>query len=96
MQAIDRQTFPGNVALQQQWNAYCNGCVQPGLDYLNEKLGNATQNPTAGFKAARVFSPSKVNEMQPSPGDVDELQALPFTNEEDIEGWSTHLHVPCH
>ena len=33
VQAIVRQAFPGNIALQQQWNAaYCIGCVQPGLD----------------------------------------------------------------
>ena len=30
------------------------------------------------FKAARLFSPSKTNEMQPTTNDIDKLQAFPF------------------
>ena len=33
VQAIVRQTLPGNIVLQQQWNAYCIGCMQPGLAF---------------------------------------------------------------
>ena len=32
----------------------------------------------AAFKAARLFCPSKVKELKPSAGDVDDLKAFPF------------------
>ena len=70
---------------------YCIGCVQPGFDYFHEQLVNDTQNPVAAFKAARLFSPSKVNEMQPFSGQVDDLRAFPFIEEEDIEGVKVKL-----
>ena len=78
MQAIARQTYPGNVALQQQSITYAIGCVQPGLDYFQAKLGNDAQNPVAAFKAAALFSPSKVSEIKPTAGNIDDLQAFPF------------------
>ena len=78
VQAIARQAFPGNVTLQQQWITYAIGCVQPGLDYFQDKLGNDAQNPVAAFKAARLFSPSKVDEMKPTAVDVEDLRAFPF------------------
>ena len=67
VQAIARQAYPGNVALQQQSITYAIGCVQPGLDYFQAKLGNDAQNPVAAFKAAALFSPSKsvkLNQLQ--------------------------------
>ena len=84
VQAIARQEFPGNTALQQQWCAYSIACVQPGLDYFQEKLGNDSQNPMA------AFNPSKVNEMKPTAGDVDDLQAFPFL-EEHLDGLKAEL-----
>ena len=30
------------------------------------------------FKAARFFSPSKINSMQPTPSDISELSVFPF------------------
>ena len=77
-QAIARQAYPGNVTLQQQSITYAIGCVQPGLDYFQSKLGNDAQNPVAAFKAARLFSPSKVSEIKPTAVDIDDLQAFPF------------------
>ena len=81
VQAIPRQDFPGNTSLQQQWCAYSISCVQPGLDYFEEKLGNDSQNPMAVFKAARLFCPSKVNQMKPTAEDIDCLKYFPFLEE---------------
>ena len=47
VQAITRQAYPGNAALQQQSITYAIGCVQPGLDYFQDKLGKDAQNPVA-------------------------------------------------
>ncbi len=66
-------------------SAYSLGCVQPGIAYCQDKLGNDTQKPTAAFNAARS---SNVNEMKPSAGDVDDLQTFPF-----LEGDTDGLNV---
>jgi hypothetical protein len=82
LQAIVRQAFPDNNDLQKQWVAYSIGCLQAGLDYFQNKLGNDSQLPVAAFKAARLFSPFKVNEIQPTAKDVDDLMAFPFLVDE--------------
>jgi hypothetical protein len=66
LQALTRQAFPGNSGLQQQWMTYAISCVQPGLDYFQSKLGSDAIAPVSAFKAARLFSPYKTNEIQPS------------------------------
>ena len=78
LQAIVRQAFPDNKDLQEQWVAYSIGCLQAGLDYFHNKLGNDSQLHVAAFEAARLFSPFKVNEIQPTAKDVGNLVAFPF------------------
>ena len=53
-------------------------CVQCGHDYFQVKLGNYAQNPVAAFKAAVLFSPSKVSEIKPTAANIDDLQAFLF------------------
>ena len=76
--AIYMQSYPGNVALQQQSITYAIGCVQPGLYYFQAKLGNDVQNPVTAFKAAALFSPSKVSDIKPTAANIDDLQAFPL------------------
>ena len=42
------------------------------------------------FKAARLFLPSKTNEMQPTTNDIDKLQAFPFLLNE-IDGLKAEI-----
>ena len=65
-------TAPGNPIVQQQLVTHALSCVQSGLDYFNEKFGDDTKSPLNAFKAARYFSPSKLNEIQPSASDIDQ------------------------
>lgn len=78
MQAVVRNAFPGNPTLQSQWTVYAKSCIQVGIDYFHKRLGDDEVNPIKAFKAARFFSPSKVNEMQPTTSDIDDFQAFPF------------------
>ena len=55
-------------------------CVKPGIDYFHAQLGD--DGVMRAFKAARLFSPHRVNEMQPSAGDIDILRAFPFLDSE--------------
>ena len=67
----------------QQWQQYASKCVQPGLDYFVSKfVGDAAQlgDTLAAFKAARLFVPHRLVEMDAGIAAVDSLAAFPFLN----------------
>ena len=65
--------------MQQQLVAYATACVKPALDYYAQHLAaEAMSRPLSAFKAARLFSPRKLQEINPSCSDVDSLSAFPF------------------
>jgi len=51
--------------------------VQPGLDYFQARF-NSTQSVLSAFKAARYFSPQKINEIQPDAGAINSLRLFLF------------------
>ena len=52
--------------VQQQLKNYASSCVKPALDYYIEHLNaNLMSVPLSAFKAARLFSPHKLQEMKP-------------------------------
>lgn len=65
-------------AVEQQWYSYALQCVQPGIQYFHDKFGDDTQMPLAAFKAARLFSPIRIHEIQPTAADLDQLKVFPF------------------
>ena len=72
------------IQLQQQWFTYAAACLQPGIHCFQEKCGDGSQCPLAAFKAARLFSPLKIYEMQPTAQDVDQLSVFPFLSDPTI------------
>ena len=78
LQGIVRSAFPGDLTSQHHWTVYAKHCMQSGIEYFQKRLGDDEVNPVKAFKAARFFSPSKMNEMQPTTNDIDQLQAFPF------------------
>ena len=77
-----RESSSGNPALQQQLIAHGISCIQPGLLYFQEKLGSDTVHPVAAFKAARLFSPTELIEIQPEAADIDTLNNIPFLSQD--------------
>lgn len=71
--------FPRNQGLQQQIVNHGITCIHPGILYFQEKLGNDAAHLMAAYKAARLFSPVKVKEMQPTAADIN---AFPFLSGE--------------
>ena len=57
---------------------YAAACVQPGLQYFADCKANSMKGPLACFKAARLFSLTKIEEMKPSTSEVDTLVAFSF------------------
>ena len=52
--------------------------MKPGIEYFNQHLGDDLKMPMKIFKAARFFSPLKMNEIQPTAADIDCLKVFPF------------------
>lgn len=59
----------------------------------DKRLEDDQVNPMKAFKAARYFSPSKINEMQPTANGIDDLQAFLFLAS-CISG--SKAEVPCY
>ena len=57
---------------------YATQCIQPGYRYFKEKFEGELGRVVEAFKAARLFSPFKAHEMQPTKGQVDTLAVFPF------------------
>ena len=73
-----------NPHLQQQYTTYAVSCLQPGISYFNTAFQLKLKNPMAALKAARLFSPVKAYELQPSADAIESVNAFPFLNDPTI------------
>ena len=73
-----------NQSLQQRIVQYGTACVQPGLDYFERHFNSSLKDALSAFKAARYFSPLKMNNIQPNAEAIDALKAFPFLNSQAI------------
>ena len=82
--AVIRNIANGNIALQRQSEAYAMACIQPAYDYFASKFlnnGDQLQPAVEIFKAARLFNPTKIAEIQPTAAILsDQLRKVPFLN----------------
>ena len=78
VQAIIQTLAGGSPTQLQQWSDYAKACITPGLQYFLEKFSQELRGSVAAFKAARLFLPQNVVELNPDAGTVDSLQAFPF------------------
>ena len=66
----------------QQWKQYASKCVEPGLDYFKSKFcSDSAQLKDAldAFKAARLFVPQTLVEMNADTTAIDSLVQFPFS-----------------
>lgn len=71
--------------------AYATQCIQPGFIYFQEKFKGELGNVVDAFKAARLFSPSKAHEMQPTAEKIDDLTVFPFVQQAVLPHLKTEL-----
>lgn len=78
-QAIVRQVCRGNATTRQQLLDYVISCIQPGYAYFESRFGEQVElhQLVKCLKAARLFSPVKLKDMQPSTTIDDSLAAFP-------------------
>ena len=94
--AVIRNIANGNIALQRQSEAYAMACIQPAYDYFASKFlnnGDQLQPAVEIFKAARLFNPTKIAEIQPTAAILsDQLRKVPFLNNDAcIDGLQREL-----
>ena len=68
-----------------------NACCAPAYSYFKAKFDNDLSPHLLAFKAARYFSPSKVNELKPAAADIDSLSVFPFLNSDLISSLKSEL-----
>ena len=76
--SVARALSNGNPLHEQQLLAYADSCIQPAYSYFREKFECDLKGSLEIFKAARLFSPSKFNEMKPTVSDIDSLKVFMF------------------
>ena len=93
--AVDTAHYPNVEAIisslsndpivQQQLRTYALSCLKPALDYYREHLkADLMSVPLSAFKAARLFSPQKLQEMKPDITVLDTLTIFPFISVADL------------
>ena len=76
--AVAKKLSGGIPTREKQLIDYAKSCVEPGYQYFEDKFGNDLKSALSAFECLRYFNPAKINELQPSAGDLDDLQVLPF------------------
>ena len=85
VKAMAKAEAGGNSLHEQQLLKYAEVCVTPAYDYFKAKFDHDLKPTLMVFKSARLFSPSKINTIRPSPSDINNLSVLPFLSSPVIE-----------
>ena len=78
LQAVAHTVSFGDSDAEQELIVYAKSCVQPGIAYYFQQLSSSTKEPLKAFKAARPFSPYKLQEVKPSTGAIDAFVSFHF------------------
>ena len=76
--AVAANLSSGDTNMKKHLIDHGKSCVQPGISYYFQQLSTNMKGPLEAFKAARLFSPSKLSEMNLSVNAIDSLCSFPF------------------
>ena len=76
--AISRQLAQTDSGAEQQLKSYAISCVKPEYQYIIDTFSSTLKEALQIFKAARLFDPHKVREINPSASSIDCLSIIPF------------------
>ena len=88
---LSRELSCGNAASEQQLIAYGKACVNPAIQYYQQRLNDSMKIPMQAFKAARLFVPARVQEMSINVQALDSLSVFPFLDTVEIAQLKTEL-----
>jgi len=81
VEAVAKQLSRGSHAAMQRFLNHAKTCVHPAHSYYKRQLSSSLKVALVAFKAARLFSPSKVQILKPTVEMIDTLTAFPFLKE---------------
>ena len=91
LNALSRELSCGNAVTEQQLIAYGKACINPAIHYYQQRLNDSMKIPLEAFKAARLFVPAKVQEMNINAQAVDSLSVFPFFDNLELEQLKSEL-----
>ena len=92
--AIARLESSGSATHLNQLVNYAKCCVEPAYASFISKFQSPTSDlasALSGFKTARYFSPSQINELRPSTADIDTLTNVPFVESVKVNSLKAEL-----
>ena len=78
MDAIAAHISAGDAQEESDLQQHAKKCMQPGIKYYFEQVSTNMKAFLEAFKAARLFSPFRSIDINPSVSSIDSLTAFPF------------------
>ena len=91
LNAVAKELSADNAMIEQQLTVYRKICINPAVQYYQQRLKDSMRIPLQAFKATRVFVPSKVQEMNIDTQAVDSLAVFPFFDSVEPQHLKTEL-----
>ncbi len=82
LDAIASQIAGGNAQEESELLQHAKKCVEPGITYYFHQISTNMKTPLEAFKVARLFSPFRLTEINPSVTNIDSLATFPFLKSE--------------
>ena len=95
LKPIIKSMCRGDPVSEKALNEYALQCIQPSIKYYKEHLQSNMQSPLAVFKAAQLFCPTKLQEIQPSESTLDELTVIPFVDANVLQHLKNEFPTYC-
>ena len=76
--SVASNLYSGDTAMEEHLTDHAKSCVQPGVSYYFQQVSTNMKGPLETFKAARLFSLSKLSEINPSVNGIDSLYSFRF------------------
>ena len=91
LDAITAHIAAGDVQEESEFLQYAKKCVEPGITYYFQQISTNMKTPLEAFKAARLFSPFRLTEINPSVANNDALADFPFLTSVEIQALKQEL-----
>ena len=89
--AVARKIAGGNVVQFNRLMAQAKACIQPGLQFFQQKLSVQFHDTVRAFKAAHLACPVQMQTLNPTARSLEELSHFPFVTDTIIANLAQEL-----
>ena len=80
--AVAQEIPNGNAAFRSQLIARAKACIQPGLQFYQQKFSGQFYETVRAFKSARLCCPVQVQSLTPTAESLQEFRSFPFIKDD--------------